>query len=313
VYRDRSLSYVHPDYPLLLPFGIAGMHALTGAFDSSFATVVVPILICGAVAVVYDEANRSIGGGAALVILATFLWTPAVLRWGATAGADVPLACFFAAALCRFRRFASTGARDDLLVFAVLAAALVFTKNEGLALAGFLWIAVLVDARRRRRPLSIVLPGVVCGLFLSLPWIVFRGFLPKTHENYEARLEFGTVLENIDRLPDILAAFGSNVVDVGLWGGLFALLLISTLAVGWRIRSFAYWATWLICLGQLVLYVLIHVVTPWDVNELLQMTATRLLVHVSPAAIVLIVWHVEEWVGQRTGLSVNSSSERTGC
>ena len=23
--------------------------------------------------------------------------------------------------------------------------------------------------------------------------------------------------------------------------------------------------------------------------------------------------HVEEWVGQRTGLSMNSSSERTGC
>ena len=58
-------------------------------------------------------------------------------------------------------------------------------------------------------------------------------------------------------------------------------------------------ALWLLLLGHVAMYVLIYLITPWDVRELLSMSLDRLLLHAVPAVVLLIGYHWAEAGGPR--------------
>jgi hypothetical protein len=121
-----------------------------------------------------------------------------------------------------------------------------------------------------------------------MPWLFFRHSLPIADENYPAHLQLAVLWANLGRLPVVLLTWLREFADASQWSLLW---LLAALAAVWALRRRRGRALWLLAFGfsQLLVYTVVTVVAPWDVNELLSLTSTRLLLHVLPAAVLLSV------------------------
>jgi hypothetical protein len=121
-----------------------------------------------------------------------------------------------------------------------------------------------------------------------LPWLWFRTGLPRTHENYGALLRPVRIVDQIDRAPEILRFLGLTLVDLRLWGGLWLLLPLAWLLAPRQVRSLAPVVLWTCLACHLAAYVLVFVVTPWNVRVLLEAKAYPLLLQASPLLLLLL-------------------------
>ena len=230
----------HPRYPVLLPVAQAAVLEATGAGEDEFffrglyASFFPAFLL-----VLYDGARRWAG------------WLPAGLATAAASGlpfltffpeggaassySDLPLACFYGAALLlllRSRVHASDGIAAGLLLGAA-----VLTKNEGTILAVFALLAAalrLRTARRGNRRRLLVRTGAaaaVLAAFLAL-FLSWRFQIPnRQDENYADLVTAGQLFPGaLTRIPD----FGSRILVhtfltwdrwVGFWWVALAVLL----------------------------------------------------------------------------------------
>ena len=126
------------------------------------------------------------------------------------------------------------------------------------------------------------------GWLLLVPWLLFRHSLPVADENYPAHLQLAVLWANLGRLPVVLLTWLREFADASQWSLLW---LLAAVAAVWALRRRRGRALWLLAFGfsQLLVYTVVTVVAPWDVNELLSLTSTRLLLHVLPAAVLLSV------------------------
>lgn len=228
----RGQWYInHPRYPVLLPVAQVAVLEATGAgedelfFRGLYASFLPAFLL-----VLYDGARRWAG------------WLPAGLATAAAAGipfltffvdggaagsySDLPLACFYGAALVlllRGRVFASDGIAAGLLLGAA-----VLTKNEGTILAGFALLAAALGpglrlwwARRGRslaaspRRRLLLKGGRACAAAAVLVavlalFVYWRLQIPnRQDENYEERVTVGQFFPGaLTRIPD----FGGRIL-----------------------------------------------------------------------------------------------------
>jgi hypothetical protein len=141
---------------------------------------------------------------------------------------------------------------------------------------------------------------VIAVFVLSLPWLWWSRAIPRTHENYGARLRPSVVIENWGRLSVILAEFLNQVWTWSRWSGLWVLLLLAAVLGHRGLRRRYVMALWMILVAQLALYVLIFVVTPWDARELLASALDRLLLQTISLVVLLIGFHWSEMERSRT-------------
>lgn len=220
----------HPRYPVLMPVAqVAVLEATGAAEDELFFRTLYAAFFPALLLVVYDGARRWAG------------WLPAGLAVAAASGipfltffpdgsaastySDLPLGCFFGAALVLLLR--GRVRPSDGIAAGLLLGAAVLTKNEGTILAGFaLLAAVLVPglrlwtARRERLPAAarrrLLLKGArVCAaasvLVAALAFFFYWRFqIPnRQDENYE---EFVTAEhlfpDALTRIPE----FGSQIL-----------------------------------------------------------------------------------------------------
>src|SRR5206468_8487369 len=105
--------------------------------------------------------------------------------------------------------------------------------------------------------------------------------------------------ENLRRLKPIAARFYEEGMNAENWAGIWILLPLMAL-LGWRaFADRAVVALWLLLIGHLAAYMLIYVVTPWNVEELLSVSLDPLLLHAVPVAVLLIGYHWAEAGGPR--------------
>jgi hypothetical protein len=288
-FHDPTLSYSHQDYPLLVPFLTATVYALRGGVDESLAKLAQAGLFGALLLVLYGGFRRHLSRASALVLLLLFLASPSLLAQAAGGLADPALMLFHAASLVALLAWLDTDDDAWLALGALLTAFLVFTKNEGMALAAIqLAVFSLAALREGGGRLRALWGHAALALALLLPWLWFRAGLPKTHENYGALLRPARIAEHLDRLPGILAALGGTMADVALWGGLWLLLPIACLLAAGRGRSREAGVLWACLVLHLAVYVVIFVVTPWDVGVLLDAKAYPLLLQASPALLLLL-------------------------
>jgi Dolichyl-phosphate-mannose-protein mannosyltransferase len=241
VLREASWFITHPHYPLLLPIAQVAAEEAYGAGEDTHAFRVLyaaflPVLFL----LLYDGARRFAGAtaGSLAVLLASAL---PVLSEGegsaATTYSDVPIACFYGAALllllCR------RGRPGDGLGAGLLLAGGILSKNEGLPLAlAALALGVFAPGlggwkqrlrRRSPRLLLAALPALL-ALLLLLSWQA--GIANRQDEDYLgllSQLDWNQVLHQQALFVPVL---GEHMVDRERWHGFwFALPLLLLLGV----------------------------------------------------------------------------------
>ena len=295
-FHDASKAYSHLDYPLLWPLAMTSLWSWVGTADLQAVKLLAPALLCAMAAAFYGLLRRSTDRPRSLLFVALVLGLPMVLSQTARLMADAPLSFFVATSFMCCYLWLKTGQRDDLRLAGFFTAGMLFTKNEGMGfflilLAG-LGIGLISQGRRDQlRPVAVWL--LLVPLALTAPWFAFRLGIPKLHEDYGSRISPVYFLENISRAPEILGG------SIRYWGNtedwlIFWPLLVIVLALS--VRAWTRWPLVFLFAAvtlALLMYGYVFVVTPWNLDELMENTANRLLLHIAPLSALLLAESVE--------------------
>jgi hypothetical protein len=293
-----GLSYSHEDYPLLFPLIVAGAYAAVGRPDVMAGKALLAPLYLSLIAVVYGTVRRDHRRAVALAVTAVTVAVPAITLRAGVAVAELPVTLFFACTASMLARWVQRQERGDLLLAGGFAAAAAFTKNEGLAMlpvfaCAALGFAASRPATVRRQALLTWALAVTVTIVAAGPWLIYRLWLPKTHEDYGGKFTSLPALRHgLGRLPDVLIRVGGFMLDANAVGGAWIVLALAAI-VGRRA-----WGTaparvmWAVLVGQVGLYVAAFLVTPWDPAVLVPMVTTKLLAQAAPVVAVLIGLHL---------------------
>jgi hypothetical protein len=293
LFSDLSLSYSHLDYPLLFPFLTAGAYAMAGGPIEQAGQFLCPFLLAALASILYDGVRDYLPRLPSAFLVLVVMLLPQTLYFAPTGQAALPLLVFYAGSLVALARWTNSGGREHVILLALFSVFLALTKNEGLALAvinGTAVLSVCLFRGTRRRWLDC---GLGIGMFvvLVLPWTLWNWSTPRSHEDYGSLLRPGVILGNHDRLPAILAHLQRSFLDAHSFGWFWLLLPLLAVA-GYRAwRKADVRVLWFAWLAHISLYVLIFMVTPWELQELLKITSARLLLHAVPAATLIAACH----------------------
>lgn len=340
--RDFGRIVTHPNYPLGVPIlealvGVLGFgwHDRWIQLPLAFWAAMIPALVHFGLRPI---GRRAAGAGALVAAATPILYVRNFLEQGSTdwekaglgneftlgAGADLPVAAMLTGACALFLHGRRTGENRLQLLAGLCLAGAAMMKNEGLALVGCVFLALLLSGALlpfgRGRQAAV---GSGLGLAITAgalaPWLWLRGKLPAIDENYTEQFTleriqhfFAGGLELVEKSPkalvgqadDLLANpparmdllpgyFGEEFLDWRSWGLLWGLLV---LALPWLPRELRQTdRRWLamLCLGGVALYFLILLVTPWYLPLLREKgIPERLLLHLIGPICLLIGWRM---------------------
>ena len=270
LYDWPPLSFSHPEYPLGLPFLLAGISFLTGRWDDHALALLFPCFQAATLAALYGWLRRR-GSSRALALWAVALvalFSP--LYSGFLTGmAEIPLAfglLLFGAGLTDSLGDVDAGALRRLACASTLLAA---TKNEGLyfAAAGFAVALLSGGGRRLRAACAALLPALaVYGLHAA-----WRGRVPLQD------FDFG--LLSLARAGEALGA-AAREPGMGGWVGLAA---VAVLVAAGR-RDFAGERLLLLCALGLAAYLVLPVFAVRGPSWLVETTLARTTAALAPLA-----------------------------
>jgi hypothetical protein len=287
-FHDLSLSYAHRDYPLLWALTLAWVWSLVGHADMDAIKVLTPGLLFAATAMFYGLVRRSNGRTPALLFTALLVALPMVPSKAVRLMSDPALSLFVLGTFVSFYSWVKSPHPDDLRLGSLFATGMLFTKNEGMVWFGslFLGMCTVALARRKRGELR-SLTWVILPLLILSPWFIFRAKIPTVDSDFSSRLDPAIVIGNFSRFPDVIRGWLSFFCDfpdwLAFWPLLFALLALT--AKRW-IRL-----PLLFLIVSLALafcgYSAVFIVAVWEVRELMDGSANRLLLHMAPLCVYL--------------------------
>lgn len=292
-FHDLSLSYSHLDYPLMLPFLTAGAYAAMNGVDDQTGKLVSVFLDVLVVPVIYLGLRWKLQRLPAACLAAILALLPVMFRFAGTGCADWPLAMFYAGSIIYVAKWLAEPEWPNLTLAVLFSAFAAFTKNEGLVLALANGVVILGFGilRDRRRNLIAGVCFFAGLLAVSAAWLVFNHGLPKTHEDYGSKLLSTLPVTNLPRLRQIIPEMLAQAAEPRTWGLLW-IMTAMILALGARAITQRYvLAVWILLALHLGSYVLVYLVTPWDLTVLVSTTMDRLLLHATPAILLLTGWH----------------------
>jgi len=196
------------------------IYGVRGTVDDAAVKVLFPVFAAALLGIVYGALHRRYGVALSLLGTAFLASMPVFSRVALKANADLAMAMFCAATACLVWDYLETREHSRLVLGALVAAGLMFTKNEGTPVFSIslvvLGTAMIRPGRQSRLLLArhIAAYLVLAGA-LSVPWHIFRSGIPKTHrENYGARLMPAHFVEQIGNAPFILRCLGESFVDL---------------------------------------------------------------------------------------------------
>jgi hypothetical protein len=300
-------GFGHPHYPLLWPLLAAGIFGVTGTTNDHLARIVPVFLWCSCALMTYSALRWKLPRLPATLLAALLVSLPVMTQYTADGDADVQVAVFYMGMVGLILHLWDDARWPDLISAALLGTALAFTKNEGMPLACFGAALVLLLAARHGLAKAALMAGAFLGIVVILlaPWYLWSRNFPRTDEDYTSHVSATMNADNLQRLRIILPAFGRELASLDDSAPLWALLLIVAL-MGWKgIRSVPIRALWALLAAHFLLYIFVYVISPLDVTWLISNTMNRLLIHITPVAILLIGYH---WAEIRTANSAHAAS-----
>ena len=187
-FHEETLGYSHLDYPLLVPFLTATAHGIRGSWDEPLGQLAHWGVFVSLVLMLYGGVRHHISHRDSLLVLILYLLSPALLSQASAGIADPALMLYYAGSLIFLLAWLETDEKVDLRIGSLMTAFMLFTKNEGMALAAINLVVFSVAALRARgaRALVALARHAALVIMLTLPWFLFRSGIPKSHENYAA-------------------------------------------------------------------------------------------------------------------------------
>lgn len=287
-FSDPTRTWTLQGYPLLLPLVEAWFYGWMGSADQGMIKLLFPLFFAVALGLIAIGAGKA--GGAAWQTAFAFLLiaiTPLVVigDGGASSGyADFPLAVFYLAAVVYLIEYWIEGSERILPLLGGLAAIPCWIKQEG----AILWLCLvalaavkIVQRRQARWLLTLILPGVV----VLIGWRAFVGFVkPPTGENFMPVTPV-MLWNNLDRAQVIIPAATSEMLNWKHWGVLWPIVVVSILVLLIRKRRLA--ALIMAVTAPIAFYCGVYFFTAWSVATHFNSSFPRLLVHVTPVAVMM--------------------------
>jgi hypothetical protein len=293
-FTDLRYNYSHLDYPLLMPMMFAGAYGMMHQLNEYLARLILAILYIGQLLLVYVGARQFLPRVQSLMIAAVVLGAGYNIEQTLMSIPDIIVATFVAGTTVYVLRWIELRQTGEVVLAALFAIFAGITKNEGLPMAAVTAVVVcgfaISSARTRRWWKD---PAIFCGIIvvgLGI-WLIWRAGIPHVDENYPGQLRGSILAANAGRIPLIVGSGLTKMADVSHWGGLW--MLVPILAIvgyrGWL--SARTIALWMLLLAHLGIYVLVYVITPWEIRELIRVSMDRLLIHATPVAGLIVAAH----------------------
>ena len=270
-FKEEVVHSPRNQYPLLIPIDAAAAMIAAGEADERHARWIYIF----ALASFALHARRFAGDWVAALIP----WIPQFAVWpdGSMLSAynDGIVAAFVACALFELVERGSPLRLGLWLSFLVLA------KNEGLPLALILFIAGIAVFRARVVVSFAPLIVAVTALF------IWRSRVVSTDEQ-----PFTDLLQNLPsqlhRAGPALVRFGQHAFDFKQWGLFWVVAIVAAAILIWRREWRAMALPAFVVLATVALYVAAYIVTSWKLNDLIDSSANRLLMHIAGPAVYVI-------------------------
>jgi hypothetical protein len=259
------------EYPLLVPIANAAVMIASGSSDD-LAIRWIPVLALGSLAF---HARRWVGAWPAALIpwIPQFAIAP---EGGALSGySDILLSAFAACAFFELLERASP------LRFGVWLSFMVLTKNEGLPLALILLVAAAVIWRARSLR---ALPPLVISLVALVLW---RGRVKPTDDDPLISL-LPTLPDQLEKLLPAMAGLARHAFEIERWG-FFWMAVLAAAAFLFVRRDWGVLVLPATIIAAMVgVYTVAYTVTIWKLEDHIEASASRLLMHLIGPATFLI-------------------------
>jgi hypothetical protein len=290
--RDPAFVIAHASYPPLLPLTEALVGFAAGSSDERLLRAV-PAAFYAVVAVLLlaELPRREPRWGILLAAAWALLPTLVVFEeGGADAGlADVALSAFVLTSALLLERGEAAGPVSSpvLAVLAgLLAAAAALTKNEGLVLGGLLCVSAAFGGRGRWRRAGL---AALAFALVTVPWLEVRaGLRPILDEGYLGHLGWTRLVAGAPRAGSVAAEMLVQAFLLPHRSGPFWWLVAGWFVASPRKAEALVGGRLAVAIAYLLVVYGLYVVTPWEGVVQVQLSFSRVLLHVAP----LVLWAV---------------------
>lgn len=284
-------TYEHPPYPFLIPGFLAQWMDVLGARSTAPPILVAMGFLAAIGFVAASTLARLRNGRAACHGVLALAGVHQIAQRTTDLAADIPLGFYLLATVALLQIGQRAGQRGPFLLAGACLGCATWTKNEGsLAFAAFLLAAPLGAAASggmKRLGPRLVLLFLGAAPFLAMTWS-FKLAVPALTDLVDAAVHQGSLrhLGDVGRYVPVVAKLGKEVLQLGngLVLVLAALMLLSPKGskpgVRWPAGALA-----VVFLG----YVVVYITTPLDQDYHLITSTVRLLMHLAPATVFLLV------------------------
>lgn len=305
-FHDPRALYEHPDYPLNIPLAGAALFRLPGTIGIHVAAIIAPACLASLLLIFFSGLTRLYGADMAALAVGALALVPLLTRNAALGYVDVPVAMYAGAANLhlvlwwRYRRI------PDVVLMGLLVGGAIWTKKEGLGIAGLLLLVFIAaeashrDVRPHERIRNMAL---ACGaaVLLPLPWLIFSrvvrpiggDFLPLTPAVFVA---------NTGRIPHILLSNVLELLNVVHWSVLWV-MLTGLLVLAIRRLTVCGRLLLLLLVGHLVVYNMAYVFSNWEpYTAHIDTSLARLVLQIVPLGLLLLLESIHSLIPVRSGL-----------
>ncbi|HEX8221054.1 MAG TPA: hypothetical protein VF914_17820 [Chloroflexia bacterium] len=236
VYADPSRAVTHLDYPLLVPLLQSWFYGWVGAPDDRIAGVASVLFYLALLGICYAAVRARAGSRLLALATATTVGTVShVAGLASIVFAEMPLAVFATVTGVYLLKWLHGGTYGALLISAVGAGLLCWTKRDGvLFLAALLPAAVLVGWRQRRAWQGVGALAVG-ALLVSGPWYAFAAANSLPTPDFQPA-SLGTLAANLGRWSTIVELEWNSLTSQS-WSYIWPLAALVGLVywvAGWR-------------------------------------------------------------------------------
>lgn len=279
----------HMDYPLLVPLNVVGAWNTFEEEVLRIPAVLSLLFLFGIAGVIYSLTAYLRSYSHAAIAVIVLLATPSLLLFSTFQTADIPLTYFFVASASLAVLAGNENNQSLFFISGLMAGLSAWTKNEGIpfVVVMILYIIFIHGIRQSRRPLLALFGGMA---FPLLTIFLFKIFVSLNNDLFtnNSLFEIISKLFSPARYIQIVTHLTTELMNLGSWPvSIIVILFVYGFIMGIRKSdSLAEKALLIVPLLQFAIYLLIYVITPYDLAWHMNYSMSRLLIHLFPLALI---------------------------
>lgn len=275
----------HMDYPLLIPLSVVGGWNTLGSEVLRVPALLSILFLFGMAGITFSVICCLRSSSQAAIAVLLLLATPALVVFSTFQTADIPLTYFFLASASLLVIAGKENNRRLLFLAGLMAGLSAWTKNEGIPFAILIILCTIFifGIRQAWMYLSSLLAGMLPPI---LTIVTFKTFISVNNDLFVNNGFYQILLKLLTpaRYTEIFNHFLSEFIHLGNWPiSIILILAIYGSIMGLKgLRDPAERVFWILPFAQFVIYMMIYVITPHDLEWHLNYSMSRLLIHLFP-------------------------------